>query len=172
LEAEPQDPVKAGRAWPSPRTWEHVLKLESIARALDYSFEDRQALINGCVGYGPGTEFLAFAQDADLVDPEEVLKDPQSFTPDKARVDKTIAALTSIAGAVQNNFTEPRWQAAWKCVNRCVEADQKDAGVVGADLLVMTHGGLSEAKKQGITPVRRVIPTALAMILASGSGSK
>jgi len=167
LEAEPTDPVKAGKAWPSSRTWQYLVQIEAVALALDLAFEDRQALISGCIGDGPGTEFLAFCQDADLVDPEACLRDPNSFAPDRGRVDRTIAALTSIAGAVQSNFTDPRWKAAWACISRCVEFDQKDAGVVGSDLLVALFGGLTPDKKQGLTSPVKLIPTPLAAILAS-----
>lgn len=165
LEKQPDNAAQAGRAWPSPRSWEFLQKAFAMGKALGLPFEDLEALTGGCVGAGAATEFLAFAADADLVDPEACLADPKSFSPDPGRVDRTIAALTSIAGAVQSEFSDKRWRAAWACIQRCVDCDQKDAGIVGSDLLNAIYLSHPVEKRNAYTNPAKLLPVALAVIM-------
>jgi hypothetical protein len=165
VEKQPDNPVQAGRAWPSPRTWEHAIRLFGVARALAYSTEDLSALLAGCVGAGPAVEFLAYAADVDLPDPEELLAHPGSYTPPRGRVDKTIAALTAVCGAVRRDPTDTRWRAAWALVQACVDADQADAGMVAGSMLIPIAG-----VAKGLTTTHKLMPQRLAVLLTSARG--
>jgi hypothetical protein len=172
LEKAPDDPVSAGRAWPSTRTWEFLRKLHGVAIALGLDAEDSRTLLAGCVGDGPALEYAAYVIDADLPDPEELLKDPESYTPPKGRVDRTVAAITAVAGAIEREFTDDRWKAAWKILHRCMGADQADAGMVGADLLIGAWkrlGRRDAAAQKKLTDPQRLMPNRMAQILAGGS---
>jgi hypothetical protein len=65
-------------------------------------------------------EFLTWLAEADLPDPEAVLRDPSSFVlPD--RLDRAFAALTSVAAVVAADPTPQRWAAAWQIFGRAAE---------------------------------------------------
>ena len=55
--------------------------------------------------------FLEYREALNLPDPEVILKDPRKFVlPD--RIDRAYAVCYSLAGAVLNNNTPQRWEAA------------------------------------------------------------
>lgn len=164
LEKCPDNPAQAGGAWPSTRSWDNARKVYGMALAMGLDTEDVLAVVGGCVGDGPATEFLAYASEEDLIDPEEALAAPDKFTPATGRIDRTVSALTAIASAVRQQCTEARWLAAWRIIARCVECGQADAGMVGAELLIGVH---RSAKVSGLTPFRKLIPTRMAHIIVS-----
>ena len=94
----PTERALAGKAWPSPRTWEMLSKLLAAAQVLDASPEIIRNLVIGCVGEGAGIEFLTWLQELDLPDPEIALRDPDGVVfPDRG--DRLYAALSAVAGA-------------------------------------------------------------------------
>jgi hypothetical protein len=172
LEELPSNTVHAGRAWGSTRTWEYARRVHAAAIALSLDAEDTRTLIAGCIGDGAAIHFLAYVADADLPDPEELLKDPDKYVPPANRVDRTVAALTAVAGAVAGKFTDARWKASWKIVQKCVDADQADGAMVGGDLLVAAYKrlGKSDAKAQeALTHPHKLMPERMARILVGGT---
>lgn len=109
----PDDAAAAGRAWPSPRTWELTGRLWTAATLAQASDEARALLVRGTVGVGAGSEFLLWQAQLDLPDPEQVLADPGSFRLPE-RGDRAYAALASIAAAVAADPTPERWAAGWQ----------------------------------------------------------
>lgn len=144
LEKQPENAADASKAWPSPRTWEAARDLYAASLSLGLDAEDTRALVAGCVGDGPAIEFLTYAADADLPDPEELLANPKSYVPPRSRVDKTVAALTAVAGALGRQIDNDRWLAAWKLLGIVVDAEQADAGAVGLDLYLAAFRGLNK----------------------------
>jgi MoxR-like ATPase len=119
--AVPDDASGAGRAWPSPRSWDLAARLQAAAERAAVSDEALSLLIRGCVGAGPGVEYLTWLAEADLPDPEAVLADPDSFELPE-RGDRAYAALTSIAAAVAADATEDRWMRGWRAFGRAAGA--------------------------------------------------
>lgn len=117
--AVPEDATGAGRAWPSPRTWDLAARLQAAADGA--SELATSLLIRGCVGPGAGVEYLTWLAEADLPDPEAVLADPDSFVLPE-RGDRAYAALTSVAAAVAAEPTEPRWTAGWRAFGKAAGA--------------------------------------------------
>jgi hypothetical protein len=112
LHAHPGNESAAGRAWPSPRTWEmatHLLAYCDLAATPDAV---AALLLAGSVGPGVAAEFLAWRDDLRLPDAEEVLRDPESFELPE-RGDRAFAALAALTAAVLSNNTAERWEAAW-----------------------------------------------------------
>jgi hypothetical protein len=64
----PEDAARAGKGWPSPRTWEMAARLWAAAEMADASVEATTALITGSVGEGPGIELLMWEMEMDLPD--------------------------------------------------------------------------------------------------------
>ena len=70
----------------------------------------QNAALAGLVG-DQALPFLEYRETLNLPDPEDILKDPRSLVlPD--RTDRAYAVCYSLVGAVLNNKTPERWQAA------------------------------------------------------------
>jgi hypothetical protein len=130
----PTDRAAAGRAWPSPRTWEMAAELLAATRISDAGGEVRAVLVCGCVGDGPGIEFLSWRAELDLPDPELVLADPLTFEL-PVRGDRAYAVLTSVAAAVAADSTTERWAAGWQVMGRAGE-QAPDIAALAARVLV------------------------------------
>lgn len=119
--AVPDDAAAAGKAWPSPRTWDLAARVITAARAANTPGAVTSALVRGCVGTGPGIEFLTWLIEADLPDPEAVLANPDEFSL-PSRGDRAYAALSSIAAAVAADPSGDRWQRGWRVFGRAAQA--------------------------------------------------
>jgi AAA domain (dynein-related subfamily) len=115
--AVPDDLAAAGKAWPSPRSWDMAARLLAAARSAAVSPAVESVLVRGCVGTGPGIEFLTWLIEADLPDPEAVLADPDRFVL-PARGDRAYAALASITAAVAARPGDGRWERGWQVLGR------------------------------------------------------
>lgn len=134
VSAPPTDRSAAGRAWPSPRTWEMAIDLLAACHSTSATAEVRAALISGCVGPGPGIEFVSWLTELDLPDPEQVLSDPDGFELPE-RGDRAHAVLTSVAAAVAADATVDRWAAGWRVLGRAGE-QAPDVAAMAARILV------------------------------------
>ncbi|ONH30973.1 AAA family ATPase [Pseudofrankia asymbiotica] len=132
--AVPDQAVTAGRAWPSPRTWEMTARLLAAARSSDVDDTAVSLLVRGCVGPGAGAEFLTWLVEADLPDPEAVLADPDSFVLPE-RGDRAYAALSSIAAVVAADPSAGRWERGWRAFGRAAGA-APDVAAAAARTLV------------------------------------
>jgi hypothetical protein len=119
--AVPEEAAGAGRAWPSPRTWDMAARLQSAAESAGAGELAASLLVRGCVGAGPGVEYLTWLAEADLPDPERVLADPESFVLPE-RGDRAYAALSSVAAAVAADPSGERWQRGWRAFGRAAQA--------------------------------------------------
>jgi len=115
--AMPEDAAGAGRAWPSPRTWDVAARLQAAADAAGSGEAIASLLVRGCVGAGAGVEYMTWLAEADLPDPEAVLADPDSFVLPE-RGDRAYAALSSIAAAVAADPSADRWARGWRAFGR------------------------------------------------------
>jgi hypothetical protein len=129
----PTDAARAGRGWPSPRTWDMAARLWAAADAVKASTEATTALITGAVGEGAGIELLMWEMEMDLPDPEQVLADPESFQVPE-RGDRVYALLSAVASAGAANPTVERWLAGWKVLGKAGEKTP-DVGAVAARVL-------------------------------------
>lgn len=119
--AVPDDAAAAGRAWPSPRTWDMAARLQAAAESAGPGELATSLLVRGCVGGGAGIEYLTWLAEADLPDPEAVLADPDRFVLPE-RGDRAYAALSSVAAAVAANPADGRWERGWRAFGRAAEA--------------------------------------------------
>ncbi len=130
----PLDRASAGRAWPSPRSWEMAARLLAAGRAIGVDPEVMTVLLTGCVGDGAGLELITWLSELDLPDPEAMLADPGSFElPDRG--DRAYAALTSVAAAVASKATVERWGAGWQIMAKASE-QVPDVAALAARILV------------------------------------
>jgi dynein-related subfamily AAA family protein len=119
--AVPDEPAAAGRAWPSPRTWDMVARLTAAGESAGVDDLTMSLLVRGCVGGGPGVEYLTWLVEADLPDPEDLLADPGSFVLPE-RGDRAYAVLSSVAAAVAGEPGDGRWERGWQVFGRAAAA--------------------------------------------------
>jgi hypothetical protein len=129
----PDDAARAGRAWPSPRTWDMVARLMAAGEAAGVDELTTSLLIRGCVGQGPGVEYITWLAEADLPDPEAVLADPESFVLPE-RGDRAYAALSSVAAAVAADPGGGRWERGWQVFGRAASAAPDVAAIAARTL--------------------------------------
>jgi hypothetical protein len=140
--ALPTDAARAGRGWPSPRTWDMATRLWAAALAVGASTEAETALVTGSVGEGAGVELLMWHMEMDLPDPEDVLANPDAFeVPDRG--DRAYAVLSSVAAAVAANSTPERWLAGWKVLGKAGEKTPDVAAVAARVLAQCRPAGAS-----------------------------
>jgi len=137
----PTDAESRGGAWPSPRTWEMVLRLLTFHHATGGGSDALALAVVGAIGDGTGLEFVNYLTALDLPDPERVLADPSHFRlPDRG--DRQLACLTAIVSAVQSRTTRERWEAAWQVLAQAVKAGMPDVAARSAmDLATMREPG-------------------------------
>lgn len=141
----PQTDSEAGKAWPSPRSWDTAGKLLAAVEATGASRDVKMTTLAGAVGYGPASEFVVWTDDLDLPDPEDLLSDPKKFKmPDRA--DKQFAVLSAVVSAVLNNLTNERWVAAWDILSKAAEATK------GPDIAAFAAKALAKRIDSDLTP--------------------
>ena len=131
--AVPDDASAAGRAWPSPRTWEMAARLQCAAQAANADQLVVSVVVRGSVGAGAGVEYLTWLEEADLPDPEAVLADPDGFVLPE-RGDRAYAALTSVAAAVAADPTPDRWARGWQAFGKAAGAAPDVAAIAARTL--------------------------------------
>jgi MoxR-like ATPase len=154
----PRDVSAAGRAWPSPRTWEMAARLYAVSEDFDAPGAVRTALIAGSVGPGAAIEFLTWVGEMDLQDPEEALSDPDTFEL-PTRGDRAYAALSAIAAAIAANPTPERWVTGWKLLGR--------AGAQSPDIAAQAARILARCRPGG-TPLPEEIKIFLPLLESAG----
>ncbi len=106
----PKDGAKDDRgAFATPRSWAMLGAEFDIAEETETTFEVARSL----VGKGIATEFMGFVKIRnELVDPNEVLEDPQGSLPDPGKVlnrpDKIIAMSTSLGEVAATRYKKGR----------------------------------------------------------------
>lgn len=165
--AEDIDKV-AGRfpaAFSTPRTMECASRLYATTVCAGRT-DLQMALLMGAIGEGVATQFLAWVRDADLPDPEDLIKSPTSWKPDPKRPDVTFTVLNSVAiAAVETSYSAKeklvRWRQAWKVMKQAV-GQGKDLVIMAAKTLAKEQnrpaGGLNDPEvKDMIMSLRDVV---------------
>ena len=132
--AAPAEATRAGQAvpYPCPRSWEAATRL----LAAQDDEETRDLLLSAALGPGVSAELSTWLRESDLPDPEAVLRAPESWQPDRARADRTIATLLAVAGAVAERPTQQRYEGAVAVAVRAADAGQSGVAVVALRVLV------------------------------------
>ncbi len=131
------------------RTWDNGLRLYAAGIA---SGDEEAAvrLIEAAVG-PLGLQFVAWAQEQDVPDPADLLKDPTLFSHDKARPDRTFAVLSAVAGFVtgSNGKADKLWPKAWPVLSRAIDTGASADEVTPAVMVLAERrpkGGLADPK--------------------------
>ena len=126
--AMPQSTGQQGRAFPTPRSWEMVLKLLGAANAMQLSAEIKRLLVTGCVGHGAGSEYLIYRDNLDLPSPETIISDPENAVL-PTRADQLYVICGSLNGALLSNMSAERWDSVGKFILRLSDIGHPDIAV-------------------------------------------
>ncbi|MFF2409481.1 hypothetical protein [Streptomyces sp. NPDC058092] len=122
----PGTPELAGRAWPSPRTWEMAAVVLAACEGAGADEMVRAQLLFGTVGEAAAFELLSWLINLDLPDPATLLADPDAPLP--TRTDQLHALLGAVVGHVRTDGATDSWQQAWRVIARVA----RNAPVVAA----------------------------------------
>ncbi|MFG6195098.1 AAA family ATPase [Nonomuraea sp. JJY05] len=114
--AVPDSPDRAGRGWPSPRSWEMAARAVAAFDHMGSGEPVLAELVVGAVGEAAGFELLSWRRNLDLPDPETLLNDPQARLPE--RLDRLHALLGAVVAYVHSDGTAGTWERAWAVVAR------------------------------------------------------
>lgn len=144
----PDEVTKAGRAWPSPRTWENVAYL--ISKDVDNNEIPNPELVKSAVGSQAANDFVEYLTKSDLPDPKEVInRGADKFDTDKWRDDQLFSILSSLSSAVGNS--EKLWKDAMK-IGIKVKREGK------GDVVVNACRSLMEIRPSGIDLGKTDVP--------------
>lgn len=132
LHVQPDTITHDNVAFPSPRTWENVIRLLAVAKAAGCNDMVINLLVLGSVGSAAGGEFLTYVENLDLPDPEAIIADPDSLGSlvDLRRGDKIFATCGSLMNALANKNDAQRWLAVGTALAIIAEAGKSDIAVV------------------------------------------
>lgn len=123
----PTDPVEAGKAWPSPRSWTNAGLVLGHLRA-----DDEAAMLlvlKGCVGEKAATALTQWAAIRDLHDPADVMADPSIVDWTEARPDKLYAVTMSVAALAVGRNDEKSMRQARDAFVACAKAGRPDVSM-------------------------------------------
>lgn len=129
----PQSSDQAGRAWPSPRSWEMGASVLAFARAAGESSAVQSLLLGGAVGAEAAREFLTWEDTLDLPDVEKAITDGK-FTDANAlpsRPDHVYVVGQALSRALLNQCNKARLEKAINGpVAQIAQAGHRDVAVV------------------------------------------
>lgn len=146
----PRSSEEAGRAFPTPRTWEMAARLYATATAAQTNGSVVQLLLAGAVGAPAAAEFTTYLAHLDLPDPEALLADPGSLRVPSDRGDKVYAIAAAVWSALAANLTADRWV-------RCGQIFAALAAAGHADIAYMWGRRWARNRPEGALPTAEVV---------------
>jgi len=128
----PTSSEDSGKAFPTPRTWEMAAKLYAVAKAANANDTVINMLLNGTVGVAAAAQLVEFVNNLNLPDPEELLRDPESFVVPVERTDRVYAIAGSVFTAMAKDVTKERWINCGTILAMIANAGQADTAYMYA----------------------------------------
>lgn len=131
--APPTDPEKAGGAWASPRSWTNLI---DVLSQIDPTDEDTMVLlVRGSVGEDIQKEFVAWAINQDLPNPDEVMANPNSVNW-ADRPDMLFAIVSAVSHVAVHRGDLETWNKAVRVMEVAAENDRPDVALPSMKALV------------------------------------
>jgi hypothetical protein len=148
-----------GRSWPSPRTWVFAARAAATCFALRSVIPDADDLmldfVGACVGTGSAGEFTTWLREANLPNPEDVLRN--GWVPDMRRIDRNHAVYTAMVALVNGTKDEEKRLKyaiqAYGVLDTASEAGLKD--LIAAPTAQLVNRGLSVAMIHHADPLKK-----------------
>lgn len=166
----------AGRfplAYATPRTWECAVRLLASCRAVDCQ-DEIMGLLSGCLGEPVALEFVKWLRENDLPDPEALLKNPDSWTPNEKQPDRAFAVCLAVTDCAVSNqdrksatgkkIASKRWHAAWNVLDRVMPIGKDIVAIAArrlADPQYLPEGGMIDPEVRAVIgKIREVVSAA------------
>ncbi|AUS77328.1 AAA family ATPase [Actinoalloteichus sp. AHMU CJ021] len=146
----PDSPERAGRGWPSPRSWAMAATALAAGEANASDEPVIAALLVGAVGEGAGYEALTWLRTLDLPAPETLLANPDAPLPERA--DRRHALLSALVAHVLADGTVDSWERAWAVIGRVARST--------TDVAATSARTLAAHRPTGATPPTTVLELA------------
>lgn len=137
-------------AWPSPRSWHMAARVLTHAKCLGVDPDVELTCVAGCVGPGVALEFKAWAEQLDLPDPMELLRNPGKFKVPK-KGDVCFVILGSVVDTALPYVMDKdvkvatvMWEAAWALITKVCDANYIDIAYPSAKKLALKGGERKE----------------------------
>ena len=148
-------------AFASRRSWESLARLHASCRILGRE-DEVETFARGTIGPAYATQYSTFTRMVDLPDPEMLLANPTMATPDLRRPDRDYATVLAVCAAATHGLKKDaevdrkvmdRYVAAWKVIDRLMEAGKELVAVGANDYLVAKRprGGLLHPEVRSVT---------------------
>ncbi|MGC0250448.1 ATP-binding protein [Pseudactinotalea sp. Z1748] len=128
--AVPTDLTKAGKGWPSPRSWTNAIR--AMAQLKSGDEDARDLVLRGCVGEQAMVEYLSWLATSDLHDPAEVMADPSIIDWSGERPDRLFALVSSVRSIALSSGDVKTWKQAMAVMTACAEGGKPDVATPGA----------------------------------------
>jgi MoxR-like ATPase len=146
----PASTTEAGRAFPTPRSWETALRLMAVVTAAQLSQDVRRVLIRGMVGIGAAIEYLTYRDAVDLPNPEEVLLNASTFEL-PMRPDQVYAIGISVIHAASRDISDNRVQSLNTVLNLITTTYPDFGGTLIRQYVDTNKSRLSTSQKMLVT---------------------
>lgn len=157
----PEDPAKAGKAWPSRRSWSNAMELAGAVASLGWELGSDVGinLLAGCVGQGPALELAQFVERLDLPTPEELLKKPSLIEAETAG-DRVHAMLSGLVAYVLDGHQDD-WLKAFKVMSHAAKIGHADLAAANCSVLVRNKpSDVTNIPLADIAPLRMIFEAA------------
>ncbi len=132
----PNDPIQAGQAWPSPRTWD--LCARAIAGVRDSGL--RLALAAACIGEAAATELCAYLEELDIPSPEDIVNGKPIPIPPRGDILFTAAVSAAELAIARGKADGVRNVWAW--LGEAAKSGQAEAAALAARTLIHRAAGV------------------------------
>jgi len=120
----PDDPEAQGKAWPSARSWDNVIRILTHIEPAD--LDARDLAISGLVGDAARVEFSAWADSADLIAPDVAIADPDAVPFSTMRPDQSFAVLNGVLALSNIAGDEDTWFGAVAVMTAAARSKRAD----------------------------------------------
>lgn len=151
---------KAHGAWPSHRTWVEATRAIASTQVHGLNEDDTASMVSGFIGDGAAKEFIAWRVSTDLPDPADVLDGKVQWHYDEARLDRSMAVISSTAVFLTNPDKDEkrrtkRAQKMWEILDS-VSKHAPDVALVAIKPL---HNAKLLGVEGGVKVLARMRPT-------------
>ena len=136
---------QASKAFPTPRSWELACRAYASGQVHMLNDTDADTFLSAFIGGAAASELSAWAAEADLPDPADLLDGKVKFKHNPKRIDRTAAILSMCAAFVAPKTTDKRLERAstlWKMLDE-VSKDAVDVVVPAGKVLANKEVHLS-----------------------------
>ena len=144
----PSDNPNSSAAWPSPRMWYWALCGITAARCLNTGAEIEQDIVLSLCGDAAATQWYTWNQEADLPHPLDMIT--KGWTPNKQRLDRTMAALSAMTEFVvrkERADALAHAMGAWRVLIAAVKVGHGDIAATFIGKMIKANLGRKDTPK-------------------------